>query len=290
MQDQLALKEKRIKELKEEVSASKQDIEYMRDSLSFLKYLFNSLRSENESFEQNLYNELSLRNELEFTIKELEMEKQKQTQEISNLQRDLLKTDETEEKVIIEILEKQKMKEEFDASLANIQNKNDTLLKEKQELKNFFEKKIENLNQDKKNLNEKLSKMSNQVTSLQNDKEKIENSLNEKIIEIKEIGIQYENQIMNIRQNFEESLENFKTNFKIQSGEIDSDHRNNQIGNFKKIRKLAIMLCKIIIHLNKLRMILWNIRMIISLMKRRALIVLMRTILVKVSMNLMMQP
>jgi uncharacterized coiled-coil protein SlyX len=37
MQDQLALKEKKVKELKEEVATAKQDLEYMRDSLSFLK-------------------------------------------------------------------------------------------------------------------------------------------------------------------------------------------------------------------------------------------------------------
>lgn len=46
----------------------------------------------------------------------------------------------------------------------------------------------------------------------------LEKLLDDKSLELKEIAINYEQQILEIRQNFEDSLENFKNNFKIQSG------------------------------------------------------------------------
>jgi chromosome segregation ATPase len=158
---------------------------------------------------------------MEFTIKELEIEKHKQSQEIANLEKDLLKTDETQEKVITEILEKQRMKEDYDAILLNLQSKNETLVQEKQDQNAFFERKTENLLKQKEEATKELFQLQSQVSSLKRDNEKLLNELNDKNIEIKEIGIQYENQMISIRQNFEESLDNFQTNFRIQSGDTD---------------------------------------------------------------------
>lgn len=125
------------------------------------------------------------------------------------------------------------MKEEYDSSLLNLKHKNEILTKEKKEQKIFFEKKIENLNAENEQIKKELSKLQNEISLLTTHKEDLQNELNDKIIEIKEIGIEYEKQIISIRQNFEESLDNFQTNFRIQSGETDPFDPDHQIGKFK---------------------------------------------------------
>ena len=53
------------------------------------------------------------------------------------------------------------------------------------------------------------------------------------MLELKEIAINYEKQILEIRQNFEDSLENFKNNFKIQEGlnEAKEEEECDSVGN-----------------------------------------------------------
>ena len=69
--------------------------------------------------------------------------------------------------------------------------------------------------------------------------EDLEKMLDEKTLELKEVAITYEKQILEIRQNFEDSLETFKHNFKVQSG-IDVQKENGELapeGECDEIRK-----------------------------------------------------
>jgi uncharacterized coiled-coil protein SlyX len=105
--------------------------------------------------EHNIFREISLRSDLEYTIKDLECENEKQSHKIKQLEKELIKTGTVEEKIITEIVTRENMKNEYDTLIKSLKQKQEILVKEKEESKVFYEKKIETLNES---IQEKESK------------------------------------------------------------------------------------------------------------------------------------
>lgn len=113
-----------------------------------------------------MFRELSKRNELEYNVKDLESEKEKLETDIKVLQKDLLKSDDTEEQMITEIVHQNQMKSEYTIKLDNLTEKHTKLHNEKAERVSFYEKKILELNQKLKELTEQLETREHQNKKL----------------------------------------------------------------------------------------------------------------------------
>ena len=122
-------------------------------------------REENEKFEHSIFKEISLRNDLEFSIKDLECENEKLQSKVKSLKKELVKTGTVEEQVITEIVTRENMKNEYDSILGSMREKHELLLKEKEESAQYYEKKVESLGEKNREMEEDVKKKDNQLRS-----------------------------------------------------------------------------------------------------------------------------
>lgn len=96
-------------------------------------------------------------------MKDLECENEKLQSKVKNLQKKLVKTGTVEEQVITEIVTRENMKNEYNAIINSMKEKEQLMIKEKEENQLYYEKKIDSLHEHSKKLEDTIKKKDDEI-------------------------------------------------------------------------------------------------------------------------------